>query len=152
MFRDVFTGLAQLFEAASEALSKHAWEGEENPYADRVGRVFGPRPGLYGLVGRRSMPSPAGRDAAGEAWLAGSSWAISAAGKIHRDRAGMEARLTSADGFAHVQDLAETDLLLASDYAGNEGGFAAAVARLGSPLASSFIWTRPAPMRRGRER
>ena len=49
----------------------------------------------------------------------------------HHARAALEARVLAADGFAHVQDLAETDVLVASDYAAHEGGFAAAVAALG---------------------
>tara|TARA_R110002073_G_scaffold275420_1_gene439172 strand:- start:606 stop:1253 length:648 start_codon:yes stop_codon:yes gene_type:complete len=76
--------------------------------------------------------SDAGRDAAGEAWLKGSEWAINAKGEAHQDRGGLEARLHGADGFAHVQDLTETDVLLASDYASHEGGFAAAMAYLGA--------------------
>jgi cobaltochelatase CobN len=44
-----------------------------------------------------------------------------------------------------VQDLAETDLLLASDYAAHEGGFAAAVAKLGgaAPALYHIDATRP---------
>jgi len=139
LFRDVFTSLAQLFEAASEALSKHAWEGEENPYRHRVGRVFGPRPGHYGVGGAsRDSFTPAARDAAGQAWLAASSWSLSADGEMKPDRAGIEARLMGADAFVHVQDLPETDLLLAADYPAHEAGVAAAAASLGSPLASLY--------------
>jgi cobaltochelatase CobN len=36
----------------------------------------------------------------------------------------------AADAFVHTQDLPETDLLLAADYAAHEAGFAAAAARL----------------------
>ena len=43
------------------------------------------------------------------------------------DRAGIEARLTAADSFVHTQDLPETDLLLAADYAAHEAGIAAAL-------------------------
>jgi len=135
LFRDVFPGLAQLFEAATQALAGRAEEAEENPYLTRAPRVFGPRPGLYGLA----MADPAehlgeaARHAAGEAWLAASAWAIDAQGAARHDRAGLEARLVGADAFAHVQDLPETDLLLARDYAAHEGGFAAAMAALGQP-------------------
>jgi cobaltochelatase CobN len=139
LFRDVFTSLAQLFEAASEALSKHEWEGEENPYRHRVGRVFGPRPGHYGVGGTsRDSFTRAARDAAGQAWLAASSWSLSADGEMKPDRAGIEARLTIADTFVHVQDLPETDLLLAADYPAHEAGAAAAAASLGSALTSLY--------------
>ena len=38
----------------------------------------------------------------------------------------------------HLQDLPETDLLVASDYAAHEAGFAAAMARLGSPAPALY--------------
>lgn len=72
------------------------------------------------------------RAAAGEAWIAASGWAIGADGLSRADRAGLEARLRGADSFVHAQDLPESDLLLAADYAAHEAGFAAALARLGA--------------------
>ena len=135
LFRDVFAPLAQLFEAASEALAKHDWEGEENPYRYSAARVFAPEPGHYG-VGMTAMLdafTPESREAAGKAWLAASSWALGADGAAKPDRAGIETRLKDADAFVHVQDLPETDLLLASDYAAHEAGVAAASANLGAP-------------------
>lgn len=140
LFRDVFAGLAQLFEAASEALAGREDEGEENPYRHRAARVFAPRPGHYG-VGLSAIPdafTSETRDAAGEAWLSASSWAFSADGAMQPDRAGIEARLASADAFVHIQDLPETDLLLAADYAAHEAGVAAAAAHLGAAGASLY--------------
>jgi cobaltochelatase CobN len=147
LFRDVFSGLAQLFEAASEALAGREKEGDENPYRHRASRVFAPRPGQYG-VGLSAIPdafTPETRDAAGEAWLTASSWAFSADGAMQPDRAGIEARLASADAFVHVQDLPETDLLLAADYAAHEAGIAAAAAHLGAvgPALYHLDATRP---------
>lgn len=147
LFRDVFAGLAQLFEAAAEALASREGEGEENPYRHRASRVFAPRPGQYG-VGLSAIPdafTPETRDAAGEAWLSASSWAFSADGEIKPDRAGIEQRLASADAFVHVQDLPETDLLLAADYAAHEAGVAAAAAHLGAagPSLYHLDTTRP---------
>jgi cobaltochelatase CobN len=140
LFRDVFTGLAQLFEAAAEALSKHDWEGDENPYRRHAARVFAPRPGQYGVGGTATAGAftRAARDAAGEAWLAASSWSFGADGEMKPDRAGIEARLRRADAFVHVQDLPETDLLLAADYPAHEAGAAAAAASLGSVFASLY--------------
>jgi cobaltochelatase CobN len=140
LFRDVFAPLAQLFEAASEALAKHDWEGEENPYRHSAARVFAPAPGQYG-VGMTAMLdvfTAESRKAAGEAWLAASSWALGADGEAKPDRAGIEMRLKDADAFVHVQDLPETDLLLASDYAAHEAGVAAAAASLGAPLPALY--------------
>ena len=140
LFRDVFAGLAQLFEAASEALACREDEGDDNPYRHRAARVFAPRPGQYG-VGLSAIPdafTPETREAAGEAWLSASSWAFSAGGEMQPDRAGIEARLASADAFVHVQDLPETDLLLAADYAAHEAGVAAAAAHLGAAGPSLY--------------
>lgn len=140
LFRDVFAGLAQLFEAAAEALASREDEGAENPYLHRASRVFAPRPGQYG-VGLSVIPdafTPETCDAAGEAWLSASSWAFSADGEIKPDRAGIEQRLASADAFVHVQDLPETDLLLAADYAAHEAGVAAAAAHLGAAGPSLY--------------
>jgi cobaltochelatase CobN len=133
LFRDVFPNLPQLFEAGAAALAGDGEPDDSNPYATLAPRVFGPRPGLYGLAMAAALEdySAEGRATLGEAWLAGSEWAIDAQGNSHQDRAALETRVLAADGFAHVQDLAESDLLLASDYATHEGGFAAAVARLG---------------------
>lgn len=134
LFRDVFPGLSQLFEAGAAALATREEAPDMNPYLTQAPRVFGPKPGLYGLNMESALTdySDAGRTAAGEAWLKGSEWAINAKGEAHQDRAGLEARLHGADGFAHIQDLTETDVLLASDYASHEGGFAAAMAHLGA--------------------
>ncbi|MBT1515885.1 cobaltochelatase subunit CobN [Bradyrhizobium sp. SRL28] len=140
LFRDVFSGLARLFEAASEALSERDEEGDENPYRHRAARVFGPRPGQYG-VGMASRPNvftEESREAAGEAWLSASSWAFTTDGAMRPNRAGIEARLAAADAFVHAQDLPETDLLVAADYAVHEAGVAAAAARLGAAAPSLY--------------
>ncbi len=140
LFRDIFSGLAQLFEAASEALSQRDFEGVENPYLARASRVFGPRPGQYGagMARHADVFTREARHRAGQAWLASSSWAFAADGEMKPDRAGIEARLISADAFVHVQDLPETDLLLAADYAAHEGGVAAAAASLGTSIKSLY--------------
>ena len=147
LFRDVFPGLAQIFEAGAAALAEREEAPEDNPYTLQTYRVFGPKPGLYGMGMTNALEdySDAGRAAAGEAWLAASEWAIDAGGAVHNARAALEARVLAADGFAHVQDLVETDVLLASDYAAHEGGFAAAVARLGgaAPALYHLDATRP---------
>ncbi len=134
LFRDIFPGLAGLFDAGAAALAEREEAPDMNPYLTRTPRVFGPKPGLYGMNMEAAMLdySDEGRAAAGEAWLKASEWALDAKGEAHQDRAGLEARLRAADGFAHVQDLTETDLLLSSDYASHEGGFAAAMAHLGA--------------------
>lgn len=140
LFRDVFPGLAQMFEAACASLFKRDFEAQENPYLVPGARVFGPEPGQYGLGMGENLTdfSDAARAAAGDAWLKASAFAIDAKGESHPARAALEARIRVADAFVHVQDLPETDLLLAADYAAHEGGFAAAVARLGGAAPSLY--------------
>ena len=140
LFRDVFPDLAQLFEAAAAALGERQEAPEDNPYSRASPRVFGPKPGLYGLAMGEAIEDygPDGQTEAGEAWLSGSEWAIDASGAAHPARAALEEQVKGADGFVHVQDLTETDLLLASDYAAHEGGFAAAVARLGGTVPALY--------------
>jgi cobaltochelatase CobN len=140
LFRDVFSNLAQLFEAACGALSERDGEGDENPYRHRAARVFAPRPGQFG-IGFASLPdvfTEESRNAAGEAWLSASSWAFASDGGMRPDREGIEARLAGTDAFVHAQDLPETDLLLAADYAAHEAGVAAAAAKLGGPAPSLY--------------
>ncbi|WP_339112628.1 cobaltochelatase subunit CobN [Thioclava sp. GXIMD2076] len=140
LFRDVFPGLAQMFELACEALAQRDETPEDNPYLARSPRVFGPKPGLYGLNmgGALEDYTEEGRALAGEAWLDASSHAIDAQGNVTPARAALEQRLAGADSFVHLQDLPETDLLVASDYAAHEAGFAAALARLGRPAPKSY--------------
>ncbi|MEQ1712999.1 MAG: cobaltochelatase subunit CobN, partial [Hyphomicrobium sp.] len=141
LFRDVFPGLAQLFETGAAALARRDEPDDENPYTRMTPRVFGPQPGRYGLGLSTDVAEDYGTDgryAAGEAWLRGSEWAIGADGNAYPARAALEAQVLAADGFAHVQDLVETDLLLAEDYAAHEGGFAAAVASLGGAVPALY--------------
>jgi cobaltochelatase CobN len=140
LFRDVFSNLAQLFEAATVALGARNDEGDENPYRAKTSRVFAPRPGHYGAGTTRALDAftQDSRMAAGEAWLSASSWAFGSDGEMRSDRGGIEARLAASDAFVHTQDLPETDLLLAADYAAHEAGVAAAAARLGTVPPSLY--------------
>ncbi len=147
LFRDVFPTLAQLFEAGAEALAARDESAEDNPYTSRAARVFGPKPGLYGLgMGTAADTfTDEARAAAGEAWLNASAWAIGQDGQSTENRAGLETRVLAADAFVHAQDLPETDVLIAADYAAHEAGFAAAVAKLGGakPTLYHMDATRP---------
>ncbi len=144
LFRDVFPDLAALFQTGTAALAARAAAGDEaaadNPYRGPAPRVFGPAPGTYGLgMGAAAETfTPEARAAAGEAWLAASSWAIGPDGTARPDRAALDARLHGADSFVHAQDLPESDLLLAADYAAHEAGFAAALARIGAPAPALY--------------
>jgi cobaltochelatase CobN len=128
LFRDVFPTLSALFQQAVRALAARDEAPDWNPYVGREGaRVYGPAPGSFGL-GMGPMLgdySDEGRRRAGEAWLAASSWALDGE-TATRDETGIRARVAGAEAFVHLQDLPETDILLAEDYATHEAGFAAA--------------------------
>ena len=138
LFRDVFPTLSSLFSHAVRKLAGRDEEPEWNPFAGEqaAARVFGPAPGSYGLgVGNMVEDySDEGRRAAGEAWLAASAWSHDGDHAV-RDEAGIRARVAGADSFVHLQDLPDTDLLLATDYASHEAGFAAAQAVTGGKAA-----------------
>ena len=138
LFRDVFPTLTTLFEQAVKALRGRDEAADWNPYAeDRPNAaVYGPAPGSYGLGMGEALDdyTEAGRQAAGAAWLAASSWALNGDAAQH-DPEGIAARVRQADSFVHLQDLPETDLLLAEDYATHEGGFAAAQSVTGGKAA-----------------
>ncbi|MBC9245929.1 cobaltochelatase subunit CobN [Paracoccus sp. 11-3] len=128
LFRDVFPTLSTLFQQAVRALSGRDEAPDWNPFFGRdEARVYGPEPGSFGLgMGQiRGDYSDSTRHDAGQAWLAASDWALDGDHASH-DRDGLRTRIVNADAFVHPQDLPETDLLLAQDYASHEAGFAAA--------------------------
>ncbi len=147
LFRDIFPQLAQLFEAGAAALAARGEDPADNPYTQPMARVFGPKPGAYGLNMGAALDefSPAARARAAEAWLTGSGWSIGADGQAREAQAALRTRLAGTDSFVHAQDLPETDLLLAADYAAHEGGFAAAMTHLGlaAPALYHLDSTRP---------
>ncbi|MBD8545776.1 cobaltochelatase subunit CobN [Sphingomonas sp. CFBP 8760] len=128
LFRDTFAPLCALFGQAVRALATRDEPADWNPFVGHAPapRVYGPAPGRYGLGIEEAgdIYTDDARMRAGEAWLAASSHAFDAEGVP--DAAGLRARVAAADAFVHMQDLPETDLLLAADYAGHEAGFAAA--------------------------
>ncbi|MAY86484.1 MAG: cobaltochelatase subunit CobN [Pseudooceanicola sp.] len=129
LFRDVFPTLTALFARALRALAERDEAADWNPYAGQAmrPRIFGPAPGSYG-VGMGDLAATfteAARAQAGQAWLDASAWALDGAEPV-ADRAALAERVAAADAFVHLQDLPETDILLAADYANHEAGFAAA--------------------------
>ena len=129
LFRDVFPTLSALYGRAVRALCARDEAADWNPYAGQspAARVYGPAPGSYGVgMGELSETfTEEARVAAGQAWLNASSFALEGE-NIAQDLDGITDRVAKADSFVHLQDLSETDLLLANDYATHEAGFAAA--------------------------
>lgn len=134
LFRDVFPTLSGLFNQAVRLLSTRAEATDQNPFTAHLpsARVYGPAPGEFGagLNAMLDSYSEDARRAAGEAWLAASAFALDGEHAAY-DPEGIKARVAAADTFVHAQDLGESDLLLASDYAAHEAGFAAAQAVTG---------------------
>ena len=89
--------------------------------------MYGPAPGQYGLDIGCSMDdySEEARSKVGDMWFKNSSWVIDG-DEAFRNEIGIRDRVKKIDTFVHLQDLAETDVLMAADYAAHEGGFAAA--------------------------
>jgi cobaltochelatase CobN len=145
----VFPGLSALFGQAVSVLSEREEAADWNPYVKQRGaRVFGPKPGSFGLGMDHAAEdlSAEGRRRAGEAWLQASAWALDA-GDAVEDREALVARVAAADSFVHLQDLPETDLLLAADYASHEAGFAAAKAVTGGVKSQLYHLDNADPMR-----
>ena len=142
LFRDVFPSLSGLYQQAVEALAERLETPDWNPYmaSSETARIYGPAPGSYGLgMGAAAEQfSDAGRQAAADAWLEASSYALNAEGSF-QDKQGIQNRVAQADSFIHLQDLPETDLLLSADYAAHEAGFAAAKAAVGGQAALYHI-------------
>jgi cobaltochelatase CobN len=141
LFRDVFPTLSALFAQGVRALAARDEAPDWNPFAGiHPGeRVYGPKPGSFGM-GMEHLPedlTDAARQKAGEAWLAASAWAMDG-DRAMEDSAGLQARVANADAFVHLQDLPETDLLLAADYATHEAGFAAAKAVTGGEHSALY--------------
>ncbi|KAA5602161.1 cobaltochelatase subunit CobN [Blastochloris sulfoviridis] len=138
LFRDVFANLPVLFEQAAAALARRAEPIGDNPFRGREGpRVFGPAPGGYGVRVAEMVDelTPDTAAAAAEAWLAGSAFTYGGRDDGEPARTALEERAGNADAFVHTQDLPETDLLMAPDYAAHEAGFAAAARTLGGAPA-----------------
>jgi len=138
LFRDVFPTLSALFSQAIRALSARDEAPDWNPYAGHSAtpRVYGPAPGSFGLGMGADLETftDESRIAAGQAWLTASAYALNGDEAV-KDPDGIRTRVAAADSFVHLQDLPETDILLASDYAAHEAGFAAAQAVTGGSAA-----------------
>ena len=136
LFRDVFPTLSALFQQAINALCKRDESIEFNPFVETKdedsARIFSSAPTLYGLgMGNAAERfNKEGRKAAANAWITASQYAVNGS-QITQNKEALISRIQKADSFVHMQDMLETDILLSSDYAAHEGGFAAAKKELG---------------------
>ncbi|MGV6839933.1 MAG: cobaltochelatase subunit CobN [Planktomarina sp.] len=133
LFRDVFPTLTALYAQAIRALAQRDEAADWNPYVGTAApRVFGPAPGQFGVnvAPHLNDYTPEARAAAGQAWIAASSWALDG-DKADQDAKAIIQHVQNADTFVHLQDMPETDILLSEDYASHEAGFVAAQMALG---------------------
>jgi cobaltochelatase CobN len=149
LFRDAFEAQVLMFDAAVRAIAERnedvAWNSlaaaarglEGEALREATMRVFGAAPGQYGTAVAEMLEAGAwtDRDKLGKAYLLGSAYAYGRRLDGVEQAPGFAARVAAADGFVHIQDHAETDLLDGIDYAAHEGGFAAAASSLGRDVA-----------------
>ncbi len=144
LFRDTFPEQIALFDAAARAVAALDEDDEWNPLAaarraggDALDRVFGGAPDRYGLGLARAVAAGAFATRAdlGERYLAGTSHAYAGADAAGRASPEFRDRVAGADGYLHVADLPEVDVLSSDTFAEHEGGFAAAAAALGTTPA-----------------
>ena len=108
--------------------------------AKEIYRIFGAADGAYGAgVSQRidagDWQTPA--DLA-ESYLTASSTAYTGESDGVSARAAFEQRVKAAEGFVHVQDHREIDVLSSLDFPAHEGGFAAAALSLGNERAAIY--------------
>ncbi|MDQ0027138.1 cobaltochelatase CobN [Variovorax paradoxus] len=162
-FRDAFPNVIDLFDTAVRAvaaISEDDESDEVNPIRARVRReaaealaagqpvdqarrqatwrVFGPRPGSYGVGVQEVLDSGRWQHSAdiAQAYLQAGAFAYGQGEHGVAARASFEQRLGQLDAVLHNQDNREHDVLDAADHAQFQGGMAAAVAHLaGAPAA-----------------
>ncbi len=115
--------------------------------AKEIYRIFGAADGAYGAgvsqrINAGDWQTPA--DLA-ESYLAASSTAYTGESDGVSARAAFEQRVKAAEGFVHVQDHREIDVLSSLDFPAHEGGFAAAALALGNSQAALYHADAAAP-------
>ena len=155
LFRDAFETQMQLFDMAVQGIAARDepddWNGlakaarglQGREWRRATARIFGAAPGVYGAGVPELIHADAFEDNAelGRAYLAASSHAYGENLDGASDASGFADRVAGADGFIHQQDHAEIDILDGLDFAGFEGGFAAAAEYLGGAPALYHVDT-----------
>jgi cobaltochelatase CobN len=144
LFRDMFPAQIALIDAAVAAVAARGGEGDENPLAQAARtaatqhRVFGTAPGTYGAGIEDLLASGQWSDRAelGRAYLDAASHAYAGAeGTAQLAPGRFATRVAAADLLVHAGDDPGRDLLDGSADVAHVGGFAAALAELGSDAA-----------------
>ncbi len=142
LFRDMFPAQIALIDAAAGAVAARSEDASENPLADAArrggrvpARIFGASPGVYGagLEDILADGSWERREELGHAYLQAASHAYGGAeGSAVAAPGAFAGRLAEADLLVHSGDDPGRDILEGSADVAFIGGFAAAVAALGS--------------------
>ncbi len=144
LMRDMFPALLAFFHAAVQRVAALNEPQNDNPLARRgrreIYRIFGAAGGAYGagVSARIDAGDWQTRSDLAEAYLAASATAYAGEGEGVPARSDFEACVRAADGFVHIQDHRETDILSSLDFAAHEGGFAAAASALGNAGAALY--------------
>ncbi len=150
LLRDMFPAQLAFFHAAVQRVAARDEPAGENPLRRQQGeiyRIFGATDGAYGtgVSQRIDAGDWKTRGDLAESYLAASSTAYTGESEGLAARAEFEHRVKAAQGFVHVQDHRETDVLSSLDFAAHEGGFAAAAFALGNGKASVYHADAAAP-------
>ncbi len=143
LLRDMFPSQLSFFHAAVQRVAALNEPASDNPLRRHRGelyRIFGAADGGYGagVSQRIDTGDWQSREDIGESYIAASSTAFTGEGEGRAARADFEGRVKAAEGFVHVQDHRETDILSSLDFAAHEGGFAAAALALGNTSAEVY--------------
>jgi cobaltochelatase CobN len=164
LLRDMFPAQLAFFHAAVQRVAARDEPQSENPLrrqqgelrssrakrdsaAKEIYRIFGAADGAYGAgvshrIDAGDWQTPA--DLA-ESYLAASSTAYTGESDGVAARTAFEQRVKAAEGFVHVQDHREIDVLSSLDFPAHEGGFAAAALALGNQRATIYHADAAAP-------
>ena len=150
LLRDMFPAQLAFFHAAVQRVAARDEPASENPLRRQQGeifRIFGAADGAYGagVSQRIDAGDWQTRDDLAESYLAASSTAYTGESDGISARAAFERQVEAAEGFVHVQDHRETDVLSSLDFAAHEGGFAAAALALGNSQAAVYHADAAAP-------
>jgi cobaltochelatase CobN len=153
-FRDAFSNLIELFDAAARAVSKLDESPDDNPLSDiarseqdryigegvapadaermAAARVFGSKPGAYG-AGLQALIDEGGWDTdadLADAYVAWGGWSYGVGNSGEAAHETFKTRLSGIDVVLQNQDNREHDILDSDDYYQFQGGMTAAVRTL----------------------
>ncbi len=136
LLRDMFPAQLSFFNAVVQRVAALDEPADSNPLCrkGKLYRIFGADNGAYGtnIAHRINTGDWTESSDLGETYLAASGTAYTGEGEGFPAHRHFEHQVRLADGFVHIQDHRETDILSHLDFAAHEGGVAAAASALGN--------------------